>query len=194
MNILGNFDSFLPKENEVKTLDKKLNPNRTKVDLKESYNSWYWNGKAIKELPEEYKDHQSFIYLITNLKTGLRYVGFKMLVSPSSKVVESKKKRILIESDWKSYCGSSKELLNDVGIYGKKAFLREIIAFTWNKTVGKYYECYEQINRKVLTDNASQYYNGIINVRLPKQTLKDFEKVVYCETLMGDKIAQKFFS
>ena len=36
---------------------------------------WTYKGKKIKEIPDEY---EGFVYLITNKKTGQKYVGKKL--------------------------------------------------------------------------------------------------------------------
>ena len=36
---------------------------------------WTFKGKKIKEIPDEY---EGFVYLITNKKTGQKYIGKKL--------------------------------------------------------------------------------------------------------------------
>ena len=36
---------------------------------------WTYEGKVIDQIPDEY---EGFVYLITNLKTGQKYVGKKL--------------------------------------------------------------------------------------------------------------------
>ncbi len=42
---------------------------------------WYYNGEVFEETPEEY---QGFVYEITELDTGMRYIGKKFFGSQRS--------------------------------------------------------------------------------------------------------------
>ncbi len=185
------FESLLATEKESKELEKKsgfTSVLKNAIPKNASSTPWLFNGVEISDIPDKFKDHVSFVYLITNKVNKKRYVGFKSFISKIRKIVSQKKKTVYVESDWKDYYGSSHELLSDVGKYGKGSFIREIVAFTYSKPLGKYYEILEQLNRGVLTGNADKYYNGIINVRLNKTHLKDFDKIVRANRLLGDEI------
>jgi len=105
-------------------------------------------------------DQFGFVYLITNLKTGKAYIGCKQYFN-------YKKGKKKAESNWKSYMGSSKHLLEDIRKTGKKHFAFEILAEFKNKRSLKYYECYYQIKYSVLTrtlegtDEAAFYNNYV---------------------------------
>ena len=125
-------------------------------------------------LKDNYKDYYGFIYIITNLKTGQYYIGkkffWKQIIRKPLKG-KIRRRRCLIESDWKEYYGSSKELLTDIETQGNQNFKREIIKYCKDKWECSYFEMVEQVKRKVLFDEFS--YNGIINVRLGKKKGKD---------------------
>lgn len=181
-----NFESFLPDEDEQLLHQSKI---KQKDDhLLKEYNdqpeNWLWNGTPIDKIPN---DHKSFVYLFTNKITGRQYIGFKTAVSKSTRVVGGKRKRTEKESDWKDYYSSSQEVLHDVAKYGRGNFLREIIALTVNKSVGKYFEAYYQFKRNVLLDNK-RYYNGIINLRLNHRIVKDWNKIELATTIIGDQL------
>lgn len=146
---------------------------------------WLWNGKPIDQPLDQ---HQSFVYLITNKITGKQYIGFKTTTSRKTRVIKGKKKRTYCDSDWKTYYSSSQNLLHDVGIYGRGNFIREVIAWTVDKSVGKYVEALVQFQRNVLTTDHDRYYNGIINLRLNHRTLSKFDHVVWADYNVGDQI------
>lgn len=122
-------------------------------------------------LPDELdrEKHFAIIYKITNLITNYKYIGKKQLWVKKTKPPLKGKKRKRIEwvkSDYETYFGSSEQLKVDVLKYGKHNFKREILEIASCKWEAAYIELYFQLTEQVLmTDN---YYNGIINVRLPK--------------------------
>lgn len=181
-----NLDDLLPDESEQDKMACLIKSSDETVD--ENYNDipedWLWNGEPIHEIPS---NHKSFVYLFTNKVTGKQYIGFKTTVSRSTRVVKGKKKKTEKESDWKTYYSSSQEVLHDVAKYGRGNFVREIIALTVNKSVGKYFEADYQFSRAVLLDE-DRYYNGIVNLRLNHRILKDWKKVEYATTIIGDKL------
>ena len=71
-------------------------------------NPWYYNGVIVDS--EVLDNYVGFAYNITNLTNNRKYIGKKLLKRTKTKVVKGKKKRTIIESDWKDYYGSNKEL------------------------------------------------------------------------------------
>jgi len=51
---------------------------------------WVYNGSNITEAPE---GAIGFVYLVTRLDTGRKYIGKKLLTFMKTKVVKGKKKR-----------------------------------------------------------------------------------------------------
>ena len=93
--------------------------------------TWYYQDTIIEELPE---DCVGFVYLITNVTSGRKYIGKKLakFSKTSYKVVKlkngaKKKKKIRskIDSDWREYYGSNLELNADVLKLGKETLLLE---------------------------------------------------------------------
>ena len=71
---------------------------------------WYYNDQTYEETPEEY---QGFVYQITELDTGKKYIGKKNFWKPKILPKNSKRTRRVrtrVESDWRTYFGSSKEV------------------------------------------------------------------------------------
>ena len=125
---------------------------------------WTYKEKLIDEIPEEYV---GFVYLITNLNTGKKYIGKKLSkfkVTKKPLKGRKNKRRGTKESDWRSYWGSSDKLLADVETLGEDKFTREILHFCPSRGVLSYIEAKEQFDRRVL--ETDEYYNGIINVRV----------------------------
>ena len=131
---------------------------------------WLHNDNKVETLPV---DCVGFVYIITNLKTNRKYVGkklakfskttYKTVVLKNGKK-KKKKIRSKIDSDWKDYYGSSKELNEDVEKLGTENFKREILFFCKSKAECSYVECREQFSRKVL--ESDDYYNNNIMCRI----------------------------
>lgn len=126
---------------------------------------WVFNGLSFEEPQVE---HYGFVYLITNLTNNKMYVGKKLFWFKKTRQVKGKKKRYLAPSDWKSYYGSSKTLLEDVKLLGEQNFKREIIHLCKNKGECSYFEAKEQFDRSVL-HNPELYYNDWIIVRVHRK-------------------------
>lgn len=114
----------------------------------------------------------AFVYKITNLLTGRQYIGKKLFYTYKYKIVNKKRKKIRIESDWKDYWSSSEELKKDVLELGKENFKREILLLANSKGTVNYLEARMQMDLRVL-ENPNLYYNGIINCRVNRKHLKD---------------------
>jgi hypothetical protein len=132
--------------------------------------TWLFENTELETLPE---DCVGFVYLITNRLSGRMYVGKKLAKFSKTtyrmvKLKNGKKKRKKIkgkiDSDWKTYYGSSPELQRDVADLDAENFTREILYFCKSKAECSYVEAREQFSRKVL--ESDQYYNGIINCRI----------------------------
>jgi len=136
---------------------------------------WLYEGKEW-EFPEgfSHEDAYGFVYLITNTKTNQKYVGKKFFWSrktlPITKT-RKRRKRMLVESDWQKYWGSSKHLQEDIDKYGQENFTREILHFCKTKGECAYMEAKEQFDRDVLL--TDDYYNGIINCRIGGKSVKN---------------------
>lgn len=112
--------------------------------------------------------HYGFVYLITNNTTGKKYIGKKLFWFKKTKILKGKKKRYLAPSDWKTYYGSSKALSEDVSLYGKDVFTREILHLCKNKGECSYYEAKYQFDHAVLL-NPEQWYNDWIICRVHRK-------------------------
>lgn len=125
---------------------------------------WTYNGETIDTIPDEY---EGFVYLITNLKTGQKYIGKKLAKFKTTKPPlkgKKNKRRGYKESDWRDYWGSSERLNADVAKLGPENFSRQILYLCKSRAEMSYIEAREQFDRRVL--ESDEYYNGIINVRV----------------------------
>ena len=130
--------------------------------------NWQYKDKDFTE--EQIGENYGFVYLITNLKTGKKYIGKKFFYSSKTKQVKGKKKRIKVSSDWQTYYGSNEELKKDVIMHGKECFKREILHLCLSKGAAGYLEAKEQFVNGVL--ESDEYYNTWIMVRVRKSHLK----------------------
>ena len=126
--------------------------------------SWLYQNQIVEEIPE---GCIGFVYLITNLQTGQKYIGKKLAQFKRTKPPlkgKKLKRRSVVESDWRDYWGSSDRLNADVQALGPENFTREILYYCTSKAEMSYIEAREQFDRRVL--ESDEYYNGIINCRV----------------------------
>jgi hypothetical protein len=132
--------------------------------------TWSYQGVIVDELPETCV---GFVYLITNTTNNRMYIGKKLakFSKTTYKTIKlkngtKKKKKIKgkIDSDWKTYYGSSPELTKDVIALGIEQFTREILYYCKSKSECSYIEAREQFSRRVL--ESKDFYNGHIQVRV----------------------------
>lgn len=124
--------------------------------------NWIYNGEPFVVAPE---DAFGFVYLITNVTTGQRYIGKKQFWSLLTKKVKDRKNRVHYkkESDWKKYWSSCGELKEDLQCLGEESFIREIIAIYATKGELTFGEIEHQIKHDVLKakmpDGRPAFYN-----------------------------------
>ena len=117
---------------------------------------------------------------ITNLVSGKAYIGKKLskFSKTTTKTVtlkngnkKKKKIRSKIDSDWKTYWSSSKEVQDDVKALGEDKFTREILMFCLSKGTASYFEAKYQMQNEVL-EHPDKWYNGIVNCRVHRSHIK----------------------
>jgi hypothetical protein len=131
---------------------------------------WIYEDKEYDETPEEY---QGFVYLITELDTEKKYIGKKNFWRPKVLPKNSKRSRRIrtrVESDWRDYYGSSKEVQLLVEEKGKENYKREILRVCKTKGEMSYYEAKLQFDHDVLL--SDEYYNEFIGCKIHSRHLK----------------------
>ena len=78
--------------------------------------SWKLNGKQINSIQDFSIEPYGFIYEITQISTGKKYIGKKKIRTTNNK-----------ESNWLSYYGSSKTVKFLIKKLGKQDFSRKIL-------------------------------------------------------------------
>ena len=108
------------------------------------------------------RDNYGFVYNITNLSNKRQYIGRKYFWQ--KRKPRGGKRRVTSESDWRAYYGSCPELKEDIKLYGRDNFSREILSL--HKTPGKvnYEETRQMFLHGVLTesltDGTPAFYNS----------------------------------
>ena len=133
--------------------------------------NWIYNKEEFTQ--DMVGDFIGFVYCITNLSNGRKYIGKKLFNSSKTKVLKGKKKKYKVPSDWQTYYGSNEELKKDVTMNGRESFEREIIHLCKSKGECGYLEAKEQFVRGAL--ESDKYYNGWIMVRVRKDHIKGLQ-------------------
>lgn len=127
--------------------------------------------KGHWEFPHDFDISEwfGFIYRITELSSGKEYLGKKQFHQHLRKAVKGKvnKKKVIKESDWKTYTSSSTHINKAIADFGKDKFKFEIESL--HKTRGSLvyaevrYQVIEDVLRARLADGTRKYFNGMIS-------------------------------
>ena len=145
---------------------------------------WLYNNKVIETLDDFPPNIYGFIYITTHIPSGISYIGKKVLFhnvkrkltrkelaehqgvgrKPTHQVVQK-------ESDWKTYYGSVKPILEMLKEGKQQEFKREILELVYNKKLLTYYEC-----KYLFINEVLEYPNKWMNDNLlGKFYRKDFD-------------------
>ena len=140
--------------------------------------NWLYKGSEINEISDLPNNAFGFVYQTTHLPTNKKYIGKKSLIYNLKKKLGKKEKalwegkgrppvykRVLKESDWKTYYGSH----GFIKEANKEDLTREIIQIAYHKKELTYLECKYQFTLGVLESRS--YLNDNI---LGKFFDKDF--------------------
>ena len=135
----------------------------------------------MSQLPE---GTYGFIYLCIHKPTGKSYIGKKALYHNIKKKLTKKElaeqngpgrksttKVVQKESDWKTYYGSAKPILELIKQGKQEEFQRKILCIVPNKKLLTYFECKYLFTYEVL-ENPEDWFNDNI---LGKFYTKDFD-------------------
>ena len=115
---------------------------------------WLYKEKVINSIEDMPQDTFGFIYIVTHKPSGISYIGKKSLFHNIKKKLTKKElaeqtgpgrksttKVVAKESDWKTYYGSAKPILELIKDGKQQEFTREILQLVPNKKLLTYYEC-----------------------------------------------------
>jgi hypothetical protein len=122
---------------------------------------------------EELSRYAGFVYVIIDRVTGMKYIGKKLLfftkILPVTKT-RKRRKKTLVESDWKEYYGSNKQIQDIVAEHGPDRFERIILRLCVSKGECSYYEVKYQLQYDVLLHD--DFYNDFVGCRIHSKHLK----------------------
>jgi len=145
---------------------------------------WLYQNKEISSLEDIKQDSFGFIYITTHIPTGKKYLGKKSFFYTLNKKLGKKEltqqpvtrgrtkttKKVIKESDWRTYYGSEKFIKQKLKEGKQEEFKREIIHLASNKKLLTYFECKYQFIYGVL-ENEEWINNNILG----KFFAKDFD-------------------
>lgn len=135
-------------------------------------NDWLYEGQPFTS--DMIGEYVGFVYQITNLQNGKKYIGKKWFWSTKKlpPLKGKKRKRTVVkESDWKQYYGSSEEVKLLVEQQGNDSFARHILKLCRTKGECSYYEAKLQFDFEVLL--RDDYYNEFIGVKIHSKHLNE---------------------
>ena len=144
---------------------------------------WLYKEKVINSIEDMPQDTFGFVYIVTHNPSGISYIGKKSLFHNIKKKLTKKElaeqtgpgrksttKVVAKESDWKTYYGSAKPIMELIKGGKQEEFTREILQLVPNKKLLTYYECKYLFQLGVL-EHPEGYFNDNI---LGKFYTKDF--------------------
>ena len=127
-------------------------------------NPWLCEGKPFTT--DDIGDFFGFVYRITNLQTGKKYIGRKYFYQ--FRKPRGKSRKVKSESDWKKYYGSSDELNANRKSLGNECFKREIISLHNTKGWVNYEETRQLFLNNVLSEDENYYNSNILGRYMKK--------------------------
>ena len=135
--------------------------------------SWIYDGRIITEISDMPEGTFGFIYEVTHTPTGRKYIGKKVLYFNRTLpplAGQKRKRKVVKESDWKTYFGSHAEIVDLIKEGKQEEFTKQILCFVRSKKLLTYYETKYLFIKEVL-----EYRNNYINDNvLGKFYRKDF--------------------
>jgi len=149
--------------------------------------NWLYKDKRIKSIEDFPKGTFGFIYITVHEPSGKTYLGKKSLYhnvkkkltkkelaeQPTTRGRKSLTTTIQKESDWKTYYGSAKPIVELIKQGKQKDFMRKILCLAPNKKLLTYYECKYLFKYEVL-EKPEEWLNDNI---LGKFYTKDFASI-----------------
>jgi hypothetical protein len=136
---------------------------------------WLYNDKEVFCLDDFPADTYGFIYMVTHKPSGFSYIGKKVLYHNVKKKLTKKQlaeqtgrgrksttEVISKESDWKTYYGSAKPILELIKGGRQDEFERVILHLVPNKKLLTYYECKYLFAYGVLEEPEKWYNDNVL--------------------------------
>jgi hypothetical protein len=136
---------------------------------------WLYNDKEVSSLEDFPADTYGFIYQVTHVPSGFSYIGKKVLhhnvkkkltkkqlAEQSGRGRKSTTEVIQKESDWKTYYGSAKPILELLKQGRQDEFDRVILKLVPSKKLLTYYECKYLFTMGVLEEPEKWYNDSIL--------------------------------
>ncbi len=138
---------------------------------------WKYKNKIINDIEDLGKPVPfGFIYIITHVSTGKKYLGKKQLyyisktklgkkeiaALPKQQGRPQKFKQVIKESDWKNYYGSNEIIKQLIKENKQEEFTREIVLLVYNKKMLSYFETKMQFVYEVLEHPDKWLNNNIL--------------------------------
>lgn len=153
--------------------------------------NWIYDGNQVSSVDDMPEGVYGFIYEVTHLPSGRKYLGRKQVTftrkkkigkRESKQIKEQKKlngeravspkyKYVTKESDWKDYYGSSDEVKELIKEGSTDDFKREILEYAFHKKQLSYKETSLLFTRKVL--ETDEYINSNIQGKWFRKDTKD---------------------
>lgn len=125
-------------------------------------------------LPENFSAPQKtdigFLYCITQLSTGKRYIGRKIFWSKKAFQKNGVKRRKTVQSDWKNYWGSGPLLQSEIERVGKEDFGRDMLLIAHSKSELSYLETYAILYSGALL-KPEEYFNEWFSAKITRAHL-----------------------
>lgn len=126
---------------------------------------------------EQLEEYYGFVYVIVEKTTGKKYIGKKFFwnqkILPKTKT-RKRRQRTLVESDWRSYFGSSKEVQSLVEQNGENNYTRIILKLCKSKGECSYYEAKYQFEYDVLL--RDDFYNEFIGCKIHSKHVRNIDE------------------
>ncbi len=135
-----------------------------------------WKCKDGTEIVSVPDGAYGFVYLITHIPSGKKYIGKKFFWSKKWKTVKKKRSSFLGESDWKEYFGSNGKLLEEIAAGDINEYDRLILHICKSKSECAYLEAKEQILADAIL--SPDYYNDWISLKVTRRHLTKYAKTL----------------
>jgi hypothetical protein len=130
--------------------------------------TWFYKGKVLTDemIPDK---SAGFIYKLTYIPTGQRYIGRKLLTKAHRRQKNKKIIRTRVESDWREYWSSSPDVKQLIEEQGADKFVREVLVFAQSKGQLNYLE--EKFLYCVGALESNDWLNSNIRAKMFKRNI-----------------------